>query len=92
MKQPRMTSLRVDVAGTKKTRAAMKQPGSIKITINIDADSLTALRDTAQRTGIPYQRLLNQILKEGLASQRSNEDRLDRIERELVLLKKKLVA
>jgi predicted DNA binding CopG/RHH family protein len=92
MKQPKMTNLRIDAAGTKKLRTAMKQASSIKITINIDADSLTALRDTAQRTGIPYQRLLNQILKEGLASQRSNEDRLARIERELTRLKKKLVA
>jgi predicted DNA binding CopG/RHH family protein len=92
MKQPKTTNLRIDAAGTKKLRAAMKQAGSIKITINIDADSLTALRDTAQRTGIPYQRLLNQILKEGLANQRSNEDRLDRIERELVRLKKKIAA
>jgi predicted DNA binding CopG/RHH family protein len=92
MKQPKMTNLRIDAAGTKKLRAAMKQASSIKITINIDADSLTALRDTAQRTGIPYQRLLNQILKEGLANQRSNEDRLDRIERELVRLKKKVAA
>lgn len=92
MKQPKMTGLRVDPAGTKKIRNAMKQPGSIKITVNIDADSLTALRDTALRTGIPYQRLLNQILKAGLAGQRANEDRLDRIERELARLKKKRVA
>lgn len=92
MKQPKMTGLRIDTAGTKKIRSAMKQAGSIKITINIDADSLTTLRDTALRTGVPYQRLLNQILKEGLASQRINEDRLDRIERELARLKKKRVA
>lgn len=92
MKQPKTTSLRVDAAGTKKLRAAMKQARSIKITINIDADSLTSLRETAQRTGVPYQRLLNQILKEGLASQQVNEDRLARIERELVRLKRKLAA
>jgi len=41
MKQSKMTNLRVDAAGTKKLRSAMKQVSSIKITINID--SLTAL-------------------------------------------------
>ena len=92
MKQSKMTNLRVDAVGTKKLHSVMKQASSIKITINIDTDSLTALRAAAQRTGIPYQRLLNQILKEGLVSQSSNEDRLDRIERELVRLKKKLTA
>ncbi|MBI5462114.1 MAG: hypothetical protein HY941_08035 [Gammaproteobacteria bacterium] len=92
MKQPKMMSLLVDMAGTKKLRASMQQARSIKITINIDADSLSALRETAERTGIPYQRLLNNILKEGLASQRLTEDRLARIEKELARLKKKLVA
>lgn len=92
MKQPKMTNLRVDAVGTKKLRAAMQQARSIKITINIDADSLSTLRETAERTGIPYQRLLNNILKEGLASQRLTEDRLARIEKELARLKKKLVA
>lgn len=92
MKQPKMTNLRIDAAGTKKLRSAMKQASSIKITINIDTDSLAALRATAQKTGVPYQRLLNQILKEGLAGKASNEDRLTRIERELTRLKKKLVA
>lgn len=92
MKQPKMANLRVDAAGTKKMRAAMRQARSIKITINIDADSLGALRETAERTGVPYQRLLNNILREGLANQTVTEDRLTRIEKELARLKKKLAA
>ena len=92
MKQPKKTHLRIDTAGTKKVRDAMRKAQRIKITINVDADSLTALRNAAQRTGVPYQRLLNNILKEGLASQSVTEDRLERIEKELARLKKKLVA
>jgi predicted DNA binding CopG/RHH family protein len=92
MKQPKMTNLRIDAAGTKKVRTAMQRARSVKITINIDAGSLSALRETAERTGVPYQRLLNKILKEGLANQNLNEDRLARIEKELARIKKKLAA
>ena len=92
MKQPKMTNLRIDTAGTKKVRTAMQRARSVKITINIDADSLSALRETAECTGVPYQRLLNKILKEGLANQNLNEDRLARIEKELARIKKKLAA
>jgi len=87
-----MTNLRIDAAGTKKMRSAMQRASSVKITINIDADSLSALRETAERTGVPYQRLLNNILREGLANQAVTEDRLTRIEKELARLKKKLAA
>lgn len=92
MKQPKTTNLRIDAAGTRKIRSAMQRARSIKITINIDADSLSALRETAERTGVPYQRLLNNILKEGLANQNVTEDRLARIEKELARIKKKLAA
>lgn len=92
MKPPKTTDLKIDVAGTKKIRAAMQRTRSIKITINIDADSLLALRETAERTGIPYQRLLNNILKEGLTRQSETEDRLTRLEKELARLKKKMAA
>jgi predicted DNA binding CopG/RHH family protein len=92
MKQPKTTNLKVDATGTRKIRAEMQRSRSIKITINIDAESLSALRETAERTGIPYQRLLNNILKEGLANQSVTEDRLARIEKELARLKRKLAA
>ena len=92
MKQPKTTNLRIDAAGTKKMRSAMQRARSVKITINIDADSLSALRETAERTGVPYQRLLNNILREGLSNQAETEDRLTRIEKELARLKKKLAA
>lgn len=92
MKQPKMSELQIDKASTRKIRAGMKKTASVKITINIDADSLDALRSEAERTGIPYQRLLNTILKEGLAGQNTTEDRLDRIEKELARIKKQLAA
>ncbi len=92
MKQPKLSDLTIDTAGTRKIRAGMKKSPSVKITINIDAESLDTLRDEAARTGIPYQRLLNNILKEGLARQSETEDRLDRIEKELARIKKQLVA
>lgn len=92
MKQPKTKNLKIDAAGTRKIRAEMQKSRSIKITINIDADSLNALRETAARTGIPYQRLLNNILKEGIAKQSATEDRLARIEQELARIKKKLAA
>ena len=62
------------------------------ITINIDKDSLGALRAKAARTGIPYQRLLNQLLKVALHDDRDTESRLDRLEREFSRPKKRLAA
>ena len=40
--------------------------GKIKITINIDQDILGILREEAANTGIPYQRLINQLLRKAL--------------------------
>ncbi len=57
MKQPSLSDLRVDRAGTRKVRTAAKK-GVVKITINIDWDSLALLRTMAAETGVPYQRLL----------------------------------
>lgn len=52
MKQPSLSNLRRDHAGTRGIRAAAKK-GSVKITINIDRDSLEILRAMAQETGVP---------------------------------------
>lgn len=70
----------------------MSKAKKVKITINIDEDSLSMLKSLAENTGAPYQKLLNQVLKEGLATRSSSETRLDRIERELEKLKKKVAA
>ena len=80
-----MTNLRMDTAGTKKVRNAMQRMQRIKI------DRLSALRDTAERTSVPNQRLLNKIQKRTDPENR-NEDRLARIEKEIARIKKKLAA
>jgi len=67
--------------------------GSVKITINVDADSLAKLKELSAESGVPYQRLLNSILKERLAKGADTvHSRLDRIEKELARVKKTLAA
>jgi predicted DNA binding CopG/RHH family protein len=92
MRQPKMSDLVIDRKGTKRLRAEVAKTKKVKITINIDQDSLNALRKMAGTTGAPYQRLLNQILKKGLRKRGQSDSRLDRIERELAKLKKKAAA
>jgi predicted DNA binding CopG/RHH family protein len=91
MKQPKLSDLRLDQAGTRKIRAATRN-GSVKITINIDRDSLALLRTMAENTGIPYQRLLNALLKEGLKERETIPSRIERIEQELRKMKRRLAA
>lgn len=92
MKQPKMSDLVLDAGSTNRIRSKMAQEGKVKITINIDKDSLTILRARSGETGIPYQRLLNRILKGALQKKQNTESRLDHLERELARLKRKLVA
>jgi uncharacterized DUF497 family protein/predicted DNA binding CopG/RHH family protein len=92
MREPKLKNLKFDVAETSKVRRSIKKQKSVKITINIDADSLAALKKEASASGAPYQRLLNRILKESLASKKSTESRIDRIERELREVKRRLTA
>ena len=66
--------------------------GSVKITINVDADSLAKLKALSADSGVPYQRLLNSILKEGLSKADTVHSRLDRLEKELARVKKTLAA
>ncbi len=54
--------------------------------------SFEAVKKEASASGVPYQRLLNRILKESLASKKSTESRMDRIERELREVKRRLAA
>jgi hypothetical protein len=65
---------------------------NVKITINVDADSLTRLKELSADSGVPYQRLLNSILKERLSKADTVHLRLDRIEKELARVKKTLAA
>ena len=92
MRKPSIRDLKVDTAGTRRLRAEMAGRGSVKITINVDTDSLAKLKELSAESGVPYQRLLNGILKERLAKADTLSSRLDRIEKELARVKKTLAA
>ena len=81
-----------DNAETRKIRSSMRKIQAVKITINIDSESLLQLRALADQTGIPYQRLLNKLLKDGLGKTAATESRLEKIEKELERLKNKFAA
>jgi len=82
MKDPKLHPLSPDAGGS----------GKIKITINIDGDILGTLRAEATDTGIPYQRLINQLLRKALQQNSTLDSRLDRLERRINKLKRKLNA
>ena len=92
MKKPSLKSLKIDPSETKNIREAMSRQKSVKITININADTLAKLRSMADSSGVPYQRLINRTLTESIYSKNSSESRLARIEKELKVLKKKMAA
>jgi len=92
VRKPSIRDMKVDIAGTRRLRAKMAGRGSVKITINVDADSLTKLKELSAESGVPYQRLLNGILKERLVKADTLHSRLDRIEKELARVKKTLAA
>jgi hypothetical protein len=83
--------MRIDGVGTRKIRAAARKK-SVKITINIDRDSLSVLRAMAEETGVPYQRLLNTLLRERLEGKGTIQSRVDRLEHELKKVKRRLAA
>lgn len=92
MKKPNLKNLKIDKAETNQIRSAMTNQKSVKITININAETLAKLRDLAERSGVPYQRLINRTLSESLNARADADSRLDRIEKELGALKKKIAA
>jgi predicted DNA binding CopG/RHH family protein len=92
MKKPNLKSLKINVAETKRIRENMSLKKSVKITINIDSEILTKLRNSAAKTGVPYQRLINRTLAESLNGKSSSDSRLERLEKEIKLLKKKIAA
>lgn len=92
MRKPRLSDLQEDEKETRQIRSTVKKSKSVKITINIDGDSMVELKRLSEQTGVPYQRLLNRLLKEGLAKNESMETRLSKLEAELAELKKKFAA
>ena len=92
MKEPKLSELEIDEKGTRRIRREMATARSVKITINIDANNLEILRAKSAKTGVPYQRLLNRFLSQALHSDAETEPRLDRLEKEITKLKRKIVA
>lgn len=92
MKQPKLSDLKIDTKGTKALRKMMTKAKKIKITVNVDEDLLTELRQMAEETGTPYQSLLNKVLKDAVRGKKAEGTRLDRLEREVERLKKKISA
>jgi len=90
MKQPKLNNLKVDKKGTKAIRNEMAKSKKVKITINFDAEVLDEVKKLADDMGSPYQTLLNKLLKDALSDNRAKEDRLDRLEKEIRALKKKI--
>lgn len=88
MKQPNYANLKINKAGTDLIKKRAAQVRSVKITINIDQESLTKLKKMSDSTGTPYQRLLNRILKASLGSEATLESRVEYLEREIRKLKK----
>jgi hypothetical protein len=70
----------------------MTSQRTVKITINVDANSLVKLKELSVESGVPYQRLLNNILRDRLAKTNTIQSRLDRIEKELARVKRRLAA
>ncbi len=90
MKQPKMSDLKLDKKGTNAIRESMAKSQKVKITINFDADVLNQVKELAENSGSPYQTLLNKIVKDSLIEKQAKESRLDKLEREVKALKKKI--
>ena len=92
MRKPNLKNLKIDETETRRVRSTMARQKSIKITININANTLAKLKDIAANSGIPYQRLINRTLAESLAVSITENSRLDKLEKELANLKRKIAA
>lgn len=92
MKQPKLSDLVIDVGGSKNIRKKMAKSRKIKITIYFDSDLLESTRKMAQDRGMPYQTLINRLLKQSLSTENAQQSRLDQLEKEVARIKKRLAA
>lgn len=53
MKEPKLKNLKVDVAEIAEVRRSLKNQRSVKITINLDADSLKTPKNEASASRVP---------------------------------------
>lgn len=92
MKQPKFNDLKFDISGTRNMRYHVQQAKKVKITINVDTDTLFAIRQLAAKSGIPYQTFMNRMLRETLTNKKNESTRIDRLEKEITKIKKKMAA
>jgi predicted DNA binding CopG/RHH family protein len=92
MKEPKLSDVKLDIKGTKAVRSMIAKSKKTNITVNLDDDLLREIRKMADSMGTPYQTLLNKVLKDAISSKKNEGSRLDRLERELAILKKKMAA
>lgn len=92
MKEPRINSLKHDSTETRRVRRVAAGSKAVKITINIDADTLAQLKQEASATGVPYQRLINRRLREHAKGAESAAVRLARLERDVAKMKRRFAA
>ena len=90
MKQPNLNDLEIDIQGTKHIRSKMAKVKKVKITINLDEDVLELVKKQAEESGTPYQSLINRLIRGALVENKEEAKRIDRIERELEALKRKV--
>ena len=92
MQHPNLSRLRIDRVATNKIRTALSKKNRVIITVNLDSDSLKALKIRSRNTGIPYPRLLNTMLTTTVTQQESIQSRLNRLEQELRKIKRHVAA
>jgi predicted DNA binding CopG/RHH family protein len=90
MKEAKLSDLVYDEEGTKRIRELAKNTKKVKITINFDSDILEEVKELAEEIGAPYQTLLNKIVRNAMMKKQSLSKRVDKLEKELKALKKKL--
>jgi len=89
-KQPKLSDLVIDHAGTRNIRSQLKKTKKIKITIHIDAVGSDFKRKMGGQMTLSYQHILTQLLKDD--ANKNAASRLDRIEKELKKLKRQIAA
>ena len=92
LKEPKLKNIKIDELGTRRIRDKVRKTNKIKITINIDQDLIEQLRGKAVKSGVPYQTLLNRLLRDAIGKVKTSDSRIDHLEREIASIKKKLSA
>ncbi len=68
--------------GAKRGARLDPQTTKIAVTTRLDPDVLSWLREQAEKKGIPYQTLMNSLLKEAMQRPEDSEEYIRRIVRE----------